>query len=70
MKNKNVLIYDMSLHKIYLNNKIILSNNKSTLESLLSNFNNLIKNKDINLSQNLITSSCQTMNILERYYRC
>ena len=70
MQNKNVLIYDMSLHEIYLNNKVVFRNDQDTLQSLLNNFYYLIKNRNTNLSQNLIKSSCQTINILERYYRC
>ena len=67
--DNKILSYDMINHKVYINDKIIYKNNKSTLQSLLNNYKNkIILEKNFNYSQKLIETSCQTTNVLEQIY--
>ena len=57
-------------HKIYLNKNIVFESSTTPLQSLLNNFNKAIREKNIELSQSLIKTSCNTTKILEEFYNC
>ncbi len=58
----------MIKHNLYFNNENIHKNKISPLNSILNNFYLDIKNKDNNLSKNLIDTSCIVTEILEKFY--
>ena len=49
---------------------IVFENKRTPLQSLLRQFHRAIKEKDTDLSQNLINISCKTTKILEDFYHC
>ena len=60
----------MISHIIYLNGNIVFENKRTPIQSLLKKFDRAIKEKDTDLSQNLINISCKTTKILEDFYNC
>ncbi len=55
---------------MYINNILIFRNSKTPLESLLDNFENIIRNKDYLISSELLDISIKTTKILEKFYKC
>jgi len=70
LKNNHVLQLNMISHIIYFNGNIVFENKRTPIQSLLKKFDRAIKEKDTDLSQNLINISCKTTKILEDFYNC
>ncbi len=70
LKNNKFLESNMINHKISLNNNIVFESNTKPLQLLLNTFNKTIKEKNTDLSNNLINISCKTTKILESFYNC
>ena len=70
LNNNNILEHDMINHVIYLNKKIVFENSTTPIQSLFEKFNRAIKEKNTDLSQNLINISCKTIKSLEDFYNC
>ena len=68
--NGDFLLCDFIKHEIYINNTLIFRNSKTPLESLLNNFENIIRNKDHLLSSELLDISLKTTKILDKFYKC
>ena len=60
----------MVSNQIFLNKKLVLESKKSSLQSLLINFNKAINEKNSKLSEKLLNTSCRTVKILENFYTC
>ena len=68
--NGDFLLCDFIKHEVYFNNILIFRNSKTPLESLLDNFENVIRNKDYLTSSELLDISIKTTKILEKFYKC
>ncbi len=68
--NGDFLLCDFIKHEVYINNILIFRNSKTPLESLLDNFENIIRNKDYKISSELLDISIRTTKILEKFYKC
>ena len=68
--NGDFLLCDFIKHEIYINHTLIFRNSKTPLESLLNNFENIIRNRDYLLSSELLDISLKTTKILEKFYKC
>ena len=70
LKNNNILENNLINHEIYFNKKLTFQSSISPLQSLLNQFYSEIIFKKTNLSEKLVTVSCQTTQILENFYKC
>jgi len=70
LSNKEFLICDFVKHEVYINNILVHKNLQTPLESLLNNFENIIKKVDYFLSNELLDISCKTIKILDKFNKC
>lgn len=70
LNNGNYLKCDLINHHIYINDKLIYKNSVTPINSMLTTFYNLIKKNNYNYCDNLIETSCRTINMLEKFYKC
>lgn len=68
--NNEFLICDFVKHEVYINNILVHKNLRTPLDSLLNNFENIIKKADYFLSNELLDISCKTTKILDRFNKC
>ena len=69
LNNGSNLESNLNNHKIYLNGNIVFKSSTSPLQSLLDKFNFNIVEDNIDLSQSLLKTSCETTQILEKFYK-
>ena len=69
LNNGSNLESNLNNHKIYLNGNIVFKSSTSPLQSLLDKFNFNIVEDNIDLSQSLLKTSCETTKILEKFYK-
>ena len=70
LKNNNYFLANFDKHEFYEKNKLIIKNENTPLTSLLNKFRFCIINKDSHLSKNLLKGSCDSIKIIEKFYRC
>ncbi len=70
LNNKDILISDMIKNVVYFNNNIIFQNHTSPITSLLNKFYLTIKEKNYNFVEEKLDIACNTVKILEKYYKC
>ncbi len=70
LKNNNFFLANFDKHELYEKDKLIIKNENTPLTSLLNKFRYCIINKDSNLSKNLLKGSCDSIKIIEKFYRC
>lgn len=68
--NQEIFVGDLINHELFKNNKLIFRNKFTPIRSLLDDFYSSIINHDHNLSKNLLKGSCQTIKVLEKFYKC
>lgn len=68
--NQEIFVGDLIKHELFKNKELIFKNEFTPISSLLNDFHYSIKNHDYNLSKNLLKGSCQTIRVLEKFYKC
>ncbi len=69
LEDKNVILANLSEQELFFKNKVVFRNNQTPVKSLLDKFYESIKNNDIELSQQLLDTTCKTTKILELFYK-
>ena len=68
--NQEIFVGDLINHELLKNNKLIFKTKFTPIGSLLDNFYSSIIDRNHTLSQNLLKGSCQTIRVLEEFYKC
>lgn len=68
--NQEIFVGDLINHELLKNNKLIFKNKFTPISSLLDNFYSSIIDRNHTLSKNLLKGSCQTIKVLEEFYKC